>query len=402
MPDDKSFTEGIYPPEFRYTFPEEAEPEGAPWKPWHKPRKQWMRYHQWNHEIELLIPRLNLEDRPLRYLSLPGDDLLDFRVVAELCKTSGVKKVRLVGFNALTDSPKSGQRLAFAQHEVYSLDVVAENSDVHPDDFNAIADTQSVAHKFAKEKGPYDVINLDLCDSFSGTDEESSYYRAALNLFNLQVKARAEPWVFLLTTRGDLPKVNIADFRKFWSILVDNANKSPAFRDGLRADYMGVPPETITDPVAHAQTLSPSRFEKLFGLCIGKWLLSLIAASGRWTVRLCGSYWYRTQSSSHPNMLSLAFLFEPFSIDLTDSAGLANVDDPPIPRVYNEGAQAVGLLEMANQLVDLDLYLQNNRIAFEESIDKSEALLRRAGYPIAGYRDWALSVLPVLLPVGSL
>jgi len=161
MPDDKSFTEGIYPPDFRYAFPEETQLEGPPWKPWHKPRKQWMRYNQWNREIELLIARLNLDDRALRYLSLPGDDLLDFRVVAELCRAKGIKQVRLVGFNKLADSPKSPQRLAFAMHEVYSLDVVAENSDIHVDDFNAISDTQSVAYKFAKEKGPYDIINLD-------------------------------------------------------------------------------------------------------------------------------------------------------------------------------------------------------------------------------------------------
>ena len=400
MPDDKPFTEGIYPPDFQYPFPEEGQAEGPPWKPWHKPRKQWMRYNQWNKEIESLIARLNLDDRAFRYLSLPGDDLLDFRVVAELCKTKGVKKVRLVGFNTLTDSPKSSQRLAFAMHEVYSLDVVAENSDVHPDDFNAISDTQSVAYKFAKEKGPYDIVNLDLCDSFSGTEEKNSYYKAALNLFNLQVRARAEPWVFLLTTRGDRSKVNIADLQKFWSLIAANAQKSLGFREGLETHYVGIPPETIRDPVAHATKLPGCRFEKLFGLCIGKWLLSLITASGRWTLRLCDSYWYRTQSSSHPNMLSLAFLFEPFQVDLTDPVGLANVDPPP-RQPYNQVAQAISLLEMGNRLVDLDLYLRDDHAAFEESIAKSEALLSKAGYPIAGYRDWALSVLPALPPVGS-
>jgi hypothetical protein len=398
MPDDNSLIEGIYPPDFRYTFPEEAQPEGPPWRPWHKPRKQWMRYHQWNKEIESLLARLNLDDRAFRYLSLPGDDLLDFRVVAELCKTKGIRTVRLVGFNALTDSRKSPQRLAFAQHEVYSLDIVAENSDVHPDDFNAISDTESVAYKFAKEKGPYDVINLDLCDSFSGTDQKTSYYRAALNLFNLQAKNRAEPWVFLLTTRGDRRKVNTADFQMFWSLITANSRKSPTFRDGLETFYTDVPADTVVDPVTHAERLPPPRFEKLFGLCIGKWLLSLIANSGRWTVRLCDSYWYRTQSSPHPNMLSLSFLFEPFQVDLTDSTGLAGTDRPA-PQPYNEAAQAIGLLEMTNRLVDLDIYLRDDRDAFEESIAKSEVLLGKAGYPITGYRDWALSVLPVLSPM---
>ncbi len=52
-------------------------------KPWHRPRKQWIRVKQWKQETLRLVDAITLTDRPLTYLSLPGDDLLDVRVIYE-------------------------------------------------------------------------------------------------------------------------------------------------------------------------------------------------------------------------------------------------------------------------------------------------------------------------------
>ncbi|MDY0354859.1 MAG: hypothetical protein RBR19_03195 [Sedimentisphaerales bacterium] len=287
-----------------------------------------------------------------------------------------------------------------AKQEVFSRDVVAENSDVHVDNFNAIADRKSIAYKFAVEKGPYDIVNLDLCTSFSGTQDEDSCYKAAWNLFEFQLNERTEPWVFLLTTRADYKKVNPHDLPRYWQLVSDNAQKSTDFHEGLSSAYVDVSCDIIENPVAHLAKLRSPKFERLFGLCVGKWLLSLITTSRRWTMRLSDSYWYRTKSSSHPNMLSLAFLFESCPVELTDPAGLASVRPTPV-QAYDEVSQATDLLKKLIELTDLDVHLRDDPAAFEDAIAKSEALLGSAGYPVNTYRDWVLSVLPALPRRGS-
>jgi len=393
MPDGRnndSLTEGIFP-EGHYSLPD-LPPEVPQWKPWHKPRKQWIRYNQWNKEIENLTKKLRLSDRPLTYLSLPGDDLLDFRIVAELCQDKGVN-VKLVGFNKLEYS-HSKEDVRVAINEVFAHSVVVENSDIHSDDFNKISDTDSVAHKFADEKGPYDVINLDLCDSFSGTDEDESYYKAMVNLIKIQ-RLRGEPWIFLLTTRGDSKKVNIRDCQKFWGNIRTNVTGSRDFKNRLEKGFLTESYDSIGNIIDYMKQLSSPKFEKLFGLFLGKWLLGVIGPSRRWTVKLLDSYWYRTNSArdSTPNMLSLAFLFEQIESPIVDPTGLAQPEVSQQEK-YDEESQAIGIIKGVNSLIDIDIHLHNNKSQFEDSIVKSEQLLKKAGYDTASYRSWVNGVLP--------
>lgn len=392
---NKSLVEGIFPDNCEYRF-EESEVEIPEWEPWHKPRKQWLRDNQWNKEIGNLVDRLRLESRPLHYLSLPGGDLLDFRMVTELCDFKQVN-VKLVGFNDLSRSAKSNTELLATKNQVFSHSVVAPSSDIHFDDFNKISDTDSIAHKFADEKGPYDIINLDLCSSFSGTIESESYYKAALNLFNLQIQFRNEPWVFLLTTRSDQGEVNQNDFENFWNNIRDNAVSSEEFKTGLENDFLAGNYDSIEDSISNIKDLPSPNYEKFFGLCVSKWLLRLIGSSGSWTAKLLDSYWYRTKSAgnSHPNMLSLAFLFEPIQTGLQDPSGLVSADMSGREiEVYDETSLAIDMLDKINDLTDVDQHLHENQEDFDEAIAGSERLLEKAGYEVASYRDWAIGVLP--------
>jgi len=393
MPDGRnndSLMEGIFP-EGHYSLPD-LQPKRPPWEPWHRPRKQWIRCNQWNKEIRKLTAKLRLNDRPLRYLSLPGDDLLDFRMIVELCQGKGVN-VKLVGFNKM-EYEKSKEEVRVAKNEVFAHSVVVENSDIHPDDFNKISDKESVAHKFAYEKGPYDVINLDLCDSFSGTDEDESYYKAMLNLIKIQ-RSRGEPWIFLLTTRGDSKKVNIRDCQKFWRNIRTNVTGSKDFKNILEKSFLTDSYDSIGNISDYMEQLASPKFEKLFGLFLGKWLLGVIRSSQRWTVELLDSYWYRTKSASNstPNMLSLAFFFEQRESPIVDPAGLAQPDESQHTK-YDEESQAIGVIKGVNSLIDLDLHLHENESEFEDSIVKSETLLKKAGYDTDSYRTWVNGVLP--------
>ena len=84
---DESLTEGIAPVGIEH----EAPLEEKGFKAWHKARKQWVRKEQWVKETESLICGFPLGRRSqLRYLSLPGEDMLDIRLIAGLCKEKGL------------------------------------------------------------------------------------------------------------------------------------------------------------------------------------------------------------------------------------------------------------------------------------------------------------------------
>ena len=51
--------------------------------PWHKPRKQYVRGEQWCKEILKMVDEVLPENNILKYLGLPGDDLLDLRYFHE-------------------------------------------------------------------------------------------------------------------------------------------------------------------------------------------------------------------------------------------------------------------------------------------------------------------------------
>ena len=124
-------------------------------KPWHKPRKHFLRIEQWCRETKKLIKKL---DPPaggeIRYLGLPGEDLLDLRVIKGVCP-KGVL-LRYLGF----DDSFSTQ-LNLAQHEVNSDSSIHLSSMITNDRIEQIVDPHQMAHKCVQDNAPFDVINLD-------------------------------------------------------------------------------------------------------------------------------------------------------------------------------------------------------------------------------------------------
>ena len=108
-------------------------------KSWHRIRKQFIRDQQWNHEIFHLAQRLRRElqqketdwggeisateapqeeipesiriDRPLRFLTLPGEELLDVRSLWEKLQSEGCY-LRFLGFNSALGSEELRRQMA--------------------------------------------------------------------------------------------------------------------------------------------------------------------------------------------------------------------------------------------------------------------------------------------------
>jgi hypothetical protein len=166
----------------RTTYRQEFAPPRRSFRAWHRPRKQVVRQIQWGSEVDWLLSRKPDDDRSFRYLGLPGVDLLDIRYFyARFCK-DGSHRLRFLGFD---QSAKPGSRyrdaLNVSLDEVRRLEHVETISDVVGDDFRRLADNRSIAWALAKQLGPFDVVNIDLC-GYMVKMIDISYYNGDLSV----------------------------------------------------------------------------------------------------------------------------------------------------------------------------------------------------------------------------
>jgi hypothetical protein len=357
-------------------------------KPWHKPRKQWIRRNQWLKKTAELCSMLNLKDRrPLRYLSLPGEDLLDIRVIQECCADRDIK-LKYLGLNDDYSSDEPNTWLHIAWNEVNSLAAIHHDSVVVKDRFEQIADPNSLASKYVQDYGPFDVVNLDLCESISPIKpRQPNYYAALQSLASNQIRTRpaSEPWLLLVTSRVGGPWVLDADMKKLAACIASNVETDRHFGIGL--DSL-VPEGVVIIRNQHTnwKKIQQPHFLNLFGVGFGKWLMQLLAtASPKWGVKLLRSYSYRIYAPS-PDMVSLAFLLECYPETPKDKAGLSTSVNPSTP-VYDERAFALALLDGVRTINDLDVDLSKNLNAYEAMEKETYDLLLSARYSPAAIRE---------------
>lgn len=363
-------------------------------KPWHRPRKQWIRVKQWKHEILRLVDAVMLTDRPLTYLSLPGDDLLDVRVIYEACERKQVK-LRFLGFNQPTksDAVISSER-SLSVAEVVSLPLVDDNSRVVPDRLESIANEKSIGFKWIREYGTFDVINIDLCDSISAPGQRTkggtTYYDVLISLLGKQVSSRTTPWLFFLTTRCGNNDVHPEDVQKLYRCVRDNVAESAAFCK-IMADLFGLANFDESSLAAIQQETAFPTFMQMFCIGFGKWLLQTMMTSiPPSRVKMLASYHYQIMEQG--DMVSVAYRFDPVPQPPVDAVGLAQ-NPVLISRVVQnaEAELAVTIVDRTKGMVDVDAKLRTTPEDMERMIESTEALLRQARYPVERYRDWLSS-----------
>lgn len=363
-------------------------------EPWHKPRKQYIRRHQWLAETVKICNTLKFkDDRPLKYLSLPGEDLLDVRVIRECCDSSGIS-LKYLGLNDSYSSDVPDTWLHLAWNEVNSLAKIDRNSVVIKDRFELIADRKSQAYRYIEQYGPFDVVNLDLCNSISaqGKNNAPNYYSALKVLADYQIKNRTEPWLLLVTTRVTDSQVPSADMEKLVDCVRNNARQYDRFRKHL-IQLVPRASDLITTKHFETKKLSQKDFLTTFSIGLGKWLLALMSSSvPTWGVAMQPSYAYRV-GGADPDMASFAFLLEPFIRGPIDSSGLSRA--APLKEIdFDEEACALGILSKVSAIRDLDALVHSKPSLRKKLEDESEELLIAAGYESTEYRRWVSKLPP--------
>lgn len=352
---------------------------------WHRPRKQYVRHHQWCHEVGVLIQAQKPRDGVLKYLGLPGLDLLDLRHFhTAICESQAVK-LRFLGFNSSAKPRSEAQiELNISLDEVKRMDYVDPRSEVIADDFKQLAKQNSMAFQKACEFGPYDVINLDLCDGFGAGEPgtlEPSYYTAVNNLLSIQAR-NPDPWLLFLTTRTDKQNINVEVLQLLTKKYCENLAQYEYFKtaSGVHFDI-----ETA-EAVAQA-TAQPKGLLEVFltGLC--KWFVGLaLGHIPPTSVELVNVVGYRVnKGSQHEDLVSLALKFTPTLISTKDNFGLS----APAAKGPDEGTLATRALRKVAKRVDADLKLAEDSELLLRMTENTAHLLSLARYDIDKYREWA-------------
>lgn len=349
--------------------------------PWHRPRKQFVRREQWLQEaLWTLSSRDGHDGAPLRYLGLPGADLLDIRYLhKELCVPHS-RPLRFLGFDeSARPNSKAQGALNLSLSEVMRLAHVLETSEVRPEDFRILADTDSVAWDHATRLGPYDLINIDLCDDIRRDEPlvDQSMYQAISQLFGLQRRCHTS-WSLLLTTKTDGGSVSADAWERLLGHVERTLRDCPQLVPAAEAAFGGWPDDLRRAGEGQAPFA-------LSALSISLWVAALAAQVGC-QVSLSSAIGYAVGGTSQEiDMVSLAFRFSPRLEAVDDVVGLARPVDP------SEDARCVDVAAMPAKIsavVDADRELANREL-FSVLVDEMAQLLHEARYDTAKYRVWA-------------
>ncbi len=363
---------------------EASMPEEKTFLPWHQPRKQFVRHHQWCEQIGRMLDETPLTDGTLKYLGLPGVDLLDIRHFhTVLCEARNIN-LRFLGFiSSARPSSSAHTELNISLDEVRRLSRVDPRSLVIGDNFALVAKENSIACHKARELGPYDVINLDLCDGFGAQapgELNNSYYDAVNSLFALQARTK-NPWLLLLTTRADKQNVDPNVLQALLTKYVDNLANCQAFLDASREKFAIETEEALRDA---AETPDGLLSVFLTGLC--KWFLGLALANQPPTsVELRSVIGYRVdRDAEHEDLISLALRFTPTFVPAGDPLGLAGQP----AAAPDECILSARALKRVAKRIDADQKLAGDAGLNERMIDATAALLGLARYDTVAYKVW--------------
>lgn len=364
---------------------EAAKPQKKSFLPWHKPRKQYVREHQWGTEIYSLLDGMQPEGDVLRYLGLPGDDLLDLRYFHSKVCVPKQLGLRFLGFN-ISAHPESAAHaeLNISLDEVKKLSGIDPLSDVIWDDFRLLSDDSSKAWHSAMNLGPYDVVNVDLCGGFAKQEPgavDENYYSALSRLMSLQARKKGS-WLLFLTTRtrkdidvhADLMQRLLAKYKQN---LIDCPGFQAASADILSIQDEASLNEVAATPEGHVAIL-------LVGLC--KWLLGItLSQQPPSNIEVKSVIGYRVYPQSpHDDLVSIALKFEPTFTPAVDPMGIAN--HPEV--AFGECEQASEALRQVAQRSCADKILSENAELHEQLVGAMAELLQLARYDVDAYHKW--------------
>lgn len=364
-------------------FPARTERE---FRPWHRPRKQYVRSAQWSRELRFLARDIGLTSE-LRYLTLPGSDLLDIRyLAASVCLP---RKVRLkyLGFNtAASPTDASQSELNAAQFSVNRLEYIHPESEVFPGDFRSVGNPRSISWQRVRRAGPFHAINLDLCGGFAGREKVDGFpnYFTALQALLQNQRSSDEDFLLFITTRMDDDSIDSQTQESLNEVAQNIHDACMAYASEFAAAW-GTPADH--KPVRLPELVGTA---EAFMLGLTQWIVSQGVDHGlKASVRSFMTY--RTGSTTgDDDIVSLAIRFKPDPYIQPDRQGLVRPVGHQASLDEKLCEQSATIPKRVSSRVLVDEILKTQAEEFQRCMSESSELLATAGYDTNSYQEWVM------------
>lgn len=355
-------------------------------KPWHKPRKQWVREFQWWKSFEEVYKRNSThfrEDEPIRYFGLPGGELLDVDYMSSMMEESDELKKMKLFVHGITSNNDDKVAADIRLSKLLDRSTIDSRSKVDRFRFESLKIPDSVLWNKIKAVTPYHIINLDFCEKVFQEDTIDSLHR----LLKLQFSTLGEkPWLLCVTTRidekGDNDDILIRLNNRLQELSeeeLDEYKLRTYFSDAFNAILSKI---NMVDCKGSLQL-----FIELYIIGFVIWLITLCQSESV-QLKLKSSIKYSISScSEHEDMYSFVFELKK-SVD-------ASSDPSKVANVVTARSDAINYSQMKDNLIsklskteNLDDYLLSNDKEKERLIHTMKQLLSKAGYDTSSYEDF--------------
>jgi hypothetical protein len=280
--------------------------------------------------------------------------------------------------------------MALTEGAVTQLAKISKDSHVTGDRFQDIARNNTQAYRLFRQYGPYDVINLDLCDSLvprGKAGETEANYSALHQLLIYQSQHQRTPWLLFATTQVDRETVDQAELDKLGLPTKENFNAHPEFASALGSRL----PANCFASQEHSLDVSeftPNHLIEVFGVILGKWLVNILqSASPRCSLKLLSSYRYVIRADKSVEMLSLGFRVTPHFAAPTDQTGISSLKLGPA-NIPSEKEIAIEMLNVASHIRNVDEILAADVALRDRLMEAKAELLSAVGFDPDAYRQW--------------
>ncbi|MFC0227945.1 PP_RS20740 family protein [Serratia aquatilis] len=349
--------------------------------PWEKPRKQWIRKCQWWN----LIERHLIQDQPqqialipLRYFGLPGERLLDIRFFLSKLKAHN----KSFFFYGINNSNNSWSKAQVQLSQVLDIDngLVVKSSSIGLHDFDELHHVNPTAMQNIKKNGPFDVINLDFCDSVISKLLDMKRLDAIKNLLNYQLKTSSGNWLLFITTRT-AKNTNSAEAFERLSKLLDRNLQDADFKDEFIKYYNEIH-EPTTNKIISTANITENDHINIVVIGFVKWLFGLAVAC-ECSGKLLSILRYDIDDTSSNDMMSMCLSFKKDIRPLHDPSGVTTPCDNQVN--VTEPELAKRSLKKIYETKNVDSILTSNLDTYKTSLDETLDLLNESGVDTSSY-----------------
>jgi hypothetical protein len=269
------------------------------------------------------------------------------------------------------------------------MNSVHHDSQIATDKIELVAKESSVAYQHFNNAGPFDVINIDLCNSIaihSASNDSITYYDMIKSVMDYQFKFRTDSWLLFISSSVSSVEINESAISAFIKIVKENIEGSEEFHSKLK--------NILTDENFNLENIFNDKVSlqlvSVFGISFCKWLISIcLSHSPKWLLHLDDICHYNIQDGES-KMISFAIRFEREIIQVPDKHGLAkDIYGYSKSEVsLNEITLAISALDKISKILDLDDYLASQADLMNRMKLATADLLELVRYNKNDYFNW--------------